>query len=383
MTGAPRSRLLLVGGGHSHLEVVRRFHLERPAGVALTLVSTDAYHHYSGMVPGYLRGTYGEEEIRFDLAALARAAGAEFHVDRAVGLDPEARVVSFASGVQRPYDIVSFGVGSTPAGSDRSEIRDNALTVKPMSRAVELRQQILALIHENAGSEIRRASIIGAGAAGVEVALAVAGALDAADVPREVHLLEAGPTILEGYSDSFRRRAETILAAKRLIVITGHAVTRVHPERVELDDDRQLPADLSVWLTGASAQSLFESSGLPTDERGFLLVNDSLRSVSDPRVHAAGDCATLIDYPETPKAGVYAVRQGPILWESLMATLEGREPPRYRPQTGFLSILNTGDGKSLLSYKGLVSYSRWAWWVKDGIDRRFMWKYRSLLDRKP
>jgi selenide,water dikinase len=138
---------------------------------------------------------------------------------------------------------------------------------------------------------------------------------------------------------------------------------------------------LTVWLTGPAATPIFNKSGLALDPRGFLLVNDALQSVSDPRVFAVGDCATLQAFPETPKAGVYAVRQAPILWKSLVATTVGSPLPRYVPQTSFLSLLNTADGKALFRYKGFVSYSRWAWRLKDWIDRRFMTRYQKLANR--
>ena len=124
---------------------------------------------------------------------------------------------------------------------------------------------------------------------------------------------------------------------------------------------------------------MFRACGLALDARGFLLVSDSLHALDDRRVFGVGDCATLAAYPHTPKAGVYAVRQGPVLWESLRASLNGHPLPRYRPQSGFLSILNTADGKALLRYKRLVSHSRWAWQLKDWIDRRFMARYQGLL----
>ena len=73
------------------------------------------------------------------------------------------------------------------------------------------------------------------------------------------------------------------------------------------------------------------------------------------------------------------MREGPILWQSLKAAMTGGESPRYVPQKGFLSILNTGDGRALLDYKGLVSHSRWAWRLKDRIDRRFMARYQRLV----
>jgi NADH dehydrogenase FAD-containing subunit len=135
---------------------------------------------------------------------------------------------------------------------------------------------------------------------------------------------------------------------------------------------------LTVWVTGPAASPLFQGSGLAVDEKGFLLVNEALQSVSAPEVFAVGDCATLQAYPDTPKAGVYAVRQAPVLWRSLLATIAASPLPRYVPQSSFLSLLNTADRKSLLRYKGFVSYSGLAWRFKDGIDRRFMARYQKL-----
>jgi selenide,water dikinase len=134
-----------------------------------------------------------------------------------------------------------------------------------------------------------------------------------------------------------------------------------------------------VWLSGAAASPVFQESGLSVDERGFLLVNEALHCVDDARVFGVGDCSTLAAYPHTPKAGVYAVRQGPVLWESLTAVINGKALPQYEPQSGFLSILNTADGKALLRYKSVVSHSRWAWKLKDWVDRRFMERYQGLI----
>ena len=143
-----------------------------------------------------------------------------------------------------------------------------------------------------------------------------------------------------------------------------------------LADGARLPADLVVWLAGAAGPGLLAGSGLPLDARGFLLVDATLRAVDGSPVWAAGDCATLADHPETPKAGVYAVRQGPVLARNLRAALGDGTPRAYVPQKTFLSLLNTADGKALLRWHGLVSHSRFAWWLKDRIDRRFVRRYR-------
>lgn len=370
------TRLLLVGGGHTHLEVLRRQVLEPLPNVALTLVSAVSRQHYSGMVPGYLGGIYSEEDIAFDLPALAARAGGTFLEAKAAGLDPGRRVVRLEDGREISYDLVSFAIGSDTKGSGRDGVGENSELVKPIHRAVALRQKIQSLAA--ASGKPARAIVVGAGAGGIELACAIAAVLDRSGQPREVEVLEASDRILAGYSPGFARKTREVLREKRVGVRIGAKVRSVSANAVELEDGSKASSQLTVWATGPEAYPIFRGSGLPLDEKGFLLTDDALRSIGDPRVHAVGDCGTLVRHPRTPKAGVYAVREGPILWESLKAALVGGRFPRYEPQRSFLSILNTADGKALLRYGPVIAHSRWAWHLKDRIDRAFMRRYQSL-----
>jgi pyridine nucleotide-disulfide oxidoreductase family protein len=380
MTGIPPNRLLLVGAGHTHLEILRRLVVEPLPGIELTVISVGPLHHYSGMVPGYLQGTYREEEIAVRVPGLVARAGGTFRAGRAVGLRPDAQVVRVEKGPgeveEVPYDLVSFAVGSNTAGVDAPGIAGGVQRIKPLERVVALEARLRELA---ATGRTVAAVVVGGGAAGVEVALAMAAVLEQAGTPHRITIAEAGEEILSGDSNRFRRRARAILHQRGIVARSRLRVTAVHPDAVETGDGTWIPSQLTVWLTGAVSWPLFRESGLPLDDRGFLLIDDALRSVDDPKVFAAGDCGTLASHPATPKAGVYAVREGPILWQSLKAALHGGEPPRYVPQSGFLSILNTGDGRALLHYKGIVSHSRWAWRLKDQIDRRFMERYQRLI----
>ncbi|MFL6260687.1 MAG: FAD-dependent oxidoreductase [Thermoanaerobaculia bacterium] len=374
-----KTKLLLAGAGHTHLEILRRLILEPLPEVELTLVSVGPLHHYSGMVPGYLQGTYREEEIAVRAPDLVERAGGSFLKGTAVSLDPAGRRVRVetAEGAREvPYDLVSFAVGSNTAGIDSPRVAGEAQRIKPLERVHALREHLLALAD---GPEEVPVAVVGGGAAGVEVALAIAAVLEKGGRARRITLLESGEDILSGYRGRFRERARKILRKRRIEVRTGLRVSAVHEEEVETEEGVRIPSRLTIWLTGAVAWPLFRDSALPLDERGFLLIDDALRSVADPKIFAVGDCGTLASHPDTPKAGVYAVREGPVLWQSLKAAVRGGEPPRYEPQHGFLSILNTGDGRALLDYKGVVSHSRWAWRLKDRIDRRFMARYQELV----
>jgi NADH dehydrogenase FAD-containing subunit len=423
--GGSPTRLVLAGVGHANLEVLRRFSSRGLAGVDLTVISPGPLHLYSGMVPGYLRGTYRVEEIAVEVAPLVRGAGGRLLLGRAVGLDPGRRLVkvvedavedadenasssadsSVGEGAEVrevPYDLVAFAVGSDAVGAAAASARGGGavLSCKPIGRAIELRRRLDFLAGE--GQPPATVAVVGGGAAGVEIALAAAGRLGVSAAGRlgtmaagrlgtsaaghRVLLLEAEPAILSDRSPRFRRRAEGVLQRRGVELRSGSKVVEVNPPGeasaparravLRLSGGEEISCNLVVWVTAATGWPLFREAGLPLDDRGFLLVDDALRSVADPRVFAAGDCATLAAFPGTAKAGVYAVREGPVLARGLRAALAGDNPPRYRPQRGFLVILNTGDGRALLSYKGFVSYSRWAFRLKDRIDRGFVAKYR-------
>ncbi len=369
-------RLLLVGGGHAHLEVLRQLAVEPRPGLTVMLISSYPRHHYSGMAPGFLAGYYREAEIAFDLAALAHRAGAIYQPGTAVAIDPENRTLILRDRTQFRYDLVSFNIGSRTAGA-RSPGVKRAEFVKPISRTVKMKRRVDTLLGQPDRERVNFA-VVGAGAAGVEVACALDAAARRAEVRRRVAIVEAGPEILPGYGRGIREKAVRALRSRGIQLFTGTRVASVQPDHLELERGSEIAADLTAWVTGPEAPAIFDNSDLAVSLDGYLLVDDGLRSISDPRILAAGDCATMVNYPDTPKAGVYAVRQAPILWRSILSSLEGTTAPLYTPQRKFLSILNLCDGTALLDYRGFTSRSRWAWRLKDRIDRSFVKRYQKL-----
>ncbi len=370
-------RLLLVGGGHAHLEVLRQLAFEPRPGVTVILISSYPRHHYSGMAPGYLAGQYKESELAFDLAALAHRAGALYQQGTAVAIDPENRTLMLRDRTQFRYDLISFNIGSRTTGA-RSEKVKLAELVKPISRTVKMKRRLDVLLGQPGRDRINLA-VVGAGAAGVEVACALDAAARRSEVRRRVAIVEAGAEVLPGYNRRFREKALHALKARGIQLFTGTRVAAVEADHLELTGGSEIAADLTAWVTGPEAPAIFDNSDLAVSTDGYLLVDDGLRSISDPRILAVGDCATLVNYPRTPKAGVYAVRQAPILWRSIVSSMEGTPTPLYTPQTKFLSILNLCDGTALLDYHGFTSRGRWVWRLKDWIDRRFVSRYQRLV----
>jgi len=214
--------------------------------------------------------------------------------------------------------------------------------------------------------------VVGAGAAGVEIAFALVART--ADLRSRVTVCDPAATPLASQGRRVSRLLQGVMQ-RRGIRFRG----RTTVECLVLTDGTRIQADLVIWATGAAAPPLLSSSGLPVDRRGFVLVTSKLRCPRHPELFAAGDCATLSDYPDTPKAGVYAVRQGPVLAQNLAAALHGTSQMKdYIPQKRFLALLNTCDGKAILSYNGFAWYGSWAWRLKDGIDRAFIQRHNAV-----
>ncbi len=346
-------------------------------GLETTLVSLDERQAYSGMVPGMIGGRYAPAELSFDLPAICRRAGVAFVRAEATQLRPSERRVVLEGGLAVDYDLLSVATGSTVEGVDGPGVIQHARRVKPISRALEI---VPALERAAAHAASPAVIVVGGGAAGVEVALGARARLrQLGRRGASVTIVESGPRLLGGQMRSAERAVGDAFATNQVTARLGSGVSKLAGDRVQLDDGSELPAQVVVWATGAAATPLLRESGLPADARGFVLVNDRLQSIADPAVFAAGDAATLEQYPGVPKAGVYAVREGPVLWENLMAAALGKTPVgRYRPQPRFLAILNTGDGKAVLSYGPLVTWSSWAMTLKDWIDRRFMRRFQAL-----
>ncbi len=368
--------LVLVGGGHSHVEVLRQFAMRRPEGVRLTLISQDIETPYSGMLPGYLAGHYRFEECHVDLSPLAMAAGARLYQSRAVGLDLSTGRVLCADRPAVAFDTVSFDIGSTPALA-MIKGHDHALAVKPVHALLDqwhrVEPDLLALDREI------ELVIVGGGTGGVEVALCLhhrlSAALEKAQNPHRmnIHVITDKADILTNHSASVRRRLRAALRRKNIRVHTGQVVDCISQNAVHGPDGFRLRADAKIIATHASAPGWLRDTGLALDDAGFIRVNTRLQSVSDQRIFAAGDIASFD--PPLAKNGVYAVRQGPVLAETML-NIQGTKPPAvFSPQKRTLALISTGDRNAIASYGPLAVEGAWVWRVKDWIDRRWMDKY--------
>ena len=373
--------IVLVGGGHAHVSVLRRFGMQPMPGVRLTLITRDIHTPYSGMLPGYVAGHYSCDDVHIDLGPLARFAGARLYHGEVDGLDPDQRLVHVPGRPPVPYDLLSINTGSRPRTIDVPGAAEYAYPVKPIDQWLRQWDALQARVLDSRGEF--RIAVVGGGAGGVELALSTQHRLrsllrERGDDPARLHytLLTAGPTILPAHNPGVSRRFARVLDERGIAVHVDSKVVAVEPDRVEVAGGAVHPADAVLWVTYAAAPAWPGEAGLAVDAEGFIAVDRFLRSTSHPEVFAAGDVAALPD--PRPKSGVFAVRQGPVLAHNLRRAAAGLPLARYRPQKQFLGLISTGDAYAV------ASRGRWSWegrllWTwKDWIDRRFMRRFSEL-----
>lgn len=373
--------LVLVGGGHTHVIVLKRFGMDPVPGVRLTVIARDTHTPYSGMLPGLIAGHYEFDDVHVDLGPLARFADARLYHDSAVGLDLAKRTVQCRNRPPVPYDVLSIDIGVTPI-LRVDGAADHAVAVKPISRLVQRWEQLKARV--GGATRSVHVGVVGAGAAGVELTLAAQHALrqqraaDSSSAPEPTfHLFGAAGTLLPTHNRSVQAKFERVLRERGVKVHAGVRVVTVRADAVEADDGTTHPMDEVIWATEAGAQTWPKTAGLDVDGRGFIQVADTLQSTSHPGVFAAGDIAAVVDHPRE-KAGVFAVRQGPPLDTNLRHALRGEPLEAFTPQRRFLSLISTGDRYAVGSRGGWAVEGRWVWTWKDWIDRRFMTRFNDL-----
>ena len=355
--------------------------MDRMPGVRVTVIARDVDTPYSGMLPGFIAGHYTLDEIHIDLAPLSSFVGARLYHDEVVGLDLANRRVLCRDHPPVPFDVLSIDVGITPTLSVPGSA-EHATAVKPISslagRWEQLKTRVLA------SDRPLRIGMVGAGAGGVEVALAMQYALGRLLEQRgrrerapEFHLFSAASEILPTHNPRVRRKFLRVVSERGVQLHTRAKITRVGADGVETASGDRIAVDEVVWATEAGAQSWPREAGLDVDDAGFIRVDDALQSTSHPGVFAAGDIAASVNHPRE-KAGVFAVRQGPPLEANLRHALAGEALEAFTPQRKFLSLVSTGDKYAVASRGGWSLEGRWVWDVKDWIDRRFMTRFSEL-----
>ncbi|MBC7139671.1 MAG: selenide, water dikinase SelD [Defluviimonas sp.] len=366
--------LVLIGGGHAHALVLRMWGMNPLPGVRVTLVSPGPTAAYSGMLPGLVAGHYPRAALQMDLVQLARHAGARLILGRAEGIDRAAGRIHVPGRPPVAYDVCSLDIGITSDMPSLPGFAAHAHPAKPLDAFAEAWEAFVA-----APGARRQVAVIGGGAAGVELALAAAHRLGPG---AEVTLIEAGALPLPLLGAGARARLMRHMARLRVRLLTGSAAAAVEPDAVLLADGRRVASAFTIGAAGTRPQAWLAGTGLHLTE-GFVTVRPTLQTLTDPAILAAGDIAHLAHAPR-PKAGVFAVREAPVLLHNLRALLAGMGTlRRYRPQRDYLKLISAGSRHAVADRFGLPLDGAWLWRWKDRIDRRFMARFAALPPMPP
>lgn len=372
--------LVLAGCGHAHLFVLEALARREFPPVRVTLISPAEEYFYSGMESGITAGQYRPEQARFRPPLLARAAGAEWVCAAVASVDAGGRRVILDNGAEIEYDLLSLNVGARLQGDDLPGVSTHASPVKPVRDAIGLGTAAVGAVGRTGSERPASIVVVGGGAAGVESAICLDARLGREFGPDRyrITVVDGGEVLLAEHPEGVRAQIRGLFRERGIQVGLGVRAREVDGARVFTEGAAEISYDLLIWATGPRAPELLRESKLPVDERGYLRVHPTLEAEHLPGIFAAGDCVCLLGHPDTPKAGVYAVREGPVLARNLARCLRGETLEAYEPQDHWLSLLNTGDGRALMSYRGFAARGRALWWLKDVIDRRFMRRFQSL-----
>ncbi|MBV1868761.1 MAG: selenide, water dikinase SelD [Marinosulfonomonas sp.] len=368
--------IVLIGGGHCHALVLRMWAMKPLAGVRLTVINPHPTAPYTGMLPGFVAGHYSREALDIDLVRLARVAGARLILDRAVAIDPVAQTVSLAGGRVIPYHTASVDIGITSDLPALPGFGENAIPAKPLDRFATAWDAYLA-----AASDAANVVVIGGGVGGVELALAMRHGLAQKGHPSAPVTLIEKRNLLFEQSKSLTKALKSALKSNAITVLENVEITAITHDTVVLASGQSIAANLVIGAAGARPQAWLKDSGLDLND-GFIAVDATLRSITHSDVFAVGDCAHLTFAPR-PKAGVFAVREAPVLFANLRAAVSGGSMQAFRPQKDYLKLISLGQKSALADKWGLRSSGAALWRLKDRIDQKFMDQFHDLKPMAP
>lgn len=369
-----RPRIVFAGGGHASLHSLMHTKEIVDQGIEVVLIAPERYHYYSGMTPGLISHIYEPRETRIDVQYLVERGGGSIIKDRVVRIDPDNHQVVLQSGDPVRYDALAANLGSyvtldqfDEESREYARRADNIFSVKPVINLMMLHKKLAGYTSGDRPTIV----VVGGAVGGVELAANTKVYFNRRNVPARVILVNKHGRLLSDFPEKGGRLAEEYLRKIGVEILHNTYVWRFDDRVAVTGDGREIPFDVMEISTGFSAPQTYERSGLATGPDGSLWVNERLQSITDPRIFGGGD---TIAFRGTPlkRVGIYAVRQGPFVYENLVACVKGEPLKTFKPQQLLLYIVNMGGGYGLLMWGKVIFLNRLAWRIKNGIDMRFI-----------
>jgi NADH dehydrogenase FAD-containing subunit len=363
------TRLVLVGAGHAHMQVLLAFYAKPIKNLEIILISSERNAYYSGMLSGYLEGIYSIDQVGIPLDQLCAKWKYTFVLSTVVHVDPFRKTILMDSQHQISYDLLSFNLGSFSANDYIQGVDQYAQKIKPLERFINMRQQLLSA---------KQLVMVGGGATTVELASILRLKQNQQEIVCPITII-CKHLIMSQSGSHISQEVRRFLLNQNHILYEEDEVISIDERKVYTKQGKALPYDQVLWLTGPAAPLVFRDSELPVNEQGFLKVNEFLQVTPFPSIFAAGDCMSMAHYPGLPKSGVYAVKQGKVLVRNIRKFIDNKPLKIYIPQKKYLAILSLGNKQGYLIYGKWAFFGKWTWKCKNVIDRIYMHKFLKFI----
>tara|TARA_B100001093_G_scaffold365408_1_gene350225 strand:- start:4709 stop:7015 length:2307 start_codon:yes stop_codon:yes gene_type:complete len=368
--------LVFLGGGHAQIAAIKSFAMNPVPGLRLTIVTANIRTPYSGMLPAHVEGVWDDDDLHIDLAHLAQFSGARLIVAPCKSIDADGHKLLFADRPALHFDILSINIGGQPDLGAIEGAADHVIPVKPIAEFQKAFDDLLA-----AGLP-KRLTVIGGGAAGCELALALNKRWRDHGVSPEMTLYSRSTRLMPQMATRASHLMFGVLLDAGIKIQLGRAVNKIDAGTIRFCDSTSETFDACFLVSAVRPPRWLSTTGLALDDSGFIAVHPTLQSKSHDNIFAAGDVATIIGSPR-PRAGVFAVRAGPVLAKNLRKYLHGYALKRWSAQRRYLAIIGTADNGAIASWGQFGVKADWFLALKYWIDRRFMAKYQQLTMPTP
>lgn len=349
-------KIILAGGGHGHVTLLRELKNKPLPNTEIHLISDYPLQYYSGMLPGYIQGVYSKEDFSFNLQELANQTGVSFHCETIKQVDANRQTVTTDSSTY-PYDLLSLNLGV---------ISDDLLPIKSGSKVCKTKpiNEIVEFC-DNLTASPFMLSIVGGGLSGCELAIALALAFPNS----RIRLINRHHRLALGFPERVGQLIIKRLKAINVEVVLNCQVYEVKEKHLETSQGN-LNFDYAILANGYRGPDI-RFQGLDLNANGLIKTNHHLHAA--PNVFAMGDLIKITGQEWIPRAGVFAIHQAPVLVKNLRAAVNGQDPPvTYKAQPQPLQIINTGNKKAIFIQRKLAFENHLAYILKDAIDRRYM-----------
>ncbi|MBG9986682.1 FAD-dependent oxidoreductase [Facklamia sp. DSM 111018] len=361
-------RLLLAGGGHGHVYVLKRLINEKMKDIEITLVSDSQTHIYSGMIAGYLEDIYDETKVTHHLKTLCHKAGVTFIEDHITKVDHHKKIVTGRHG-DYPYDFLGMDLGS--AGRQNPNFSSHLIHyVKPAKQIIKLKEKV-------SKHHYPTIAIVGGGASGMEIAFA----LRQTSPSSKILLFNREEKAITNFNIHSQTTALQQLGKRKIQYYAKTSIDKIEEDTLYTDKG-SFTANLIICALGVTGVEV-EFKGFRTDQNNFIQANSQL-FIADQAL-ALGDMIYIDKFPFITKAGVYAVHASPIYYHNLMNLVQSHNHFRhFDPPKDYLAILNTGGRTAILNHRNISHYGRIPFEIKNFIDQNFMqrkfkWRKETII----